>query len=462
MKARCTINMVAGVALMVLLQLLCNTATHGQGAMRLVAEAVYANDSVNYTLSDSTSYIYSSGRTSNMKTGQHMFDTASHWVTLSRAPYVRNMQLYDAVNRVTGATTQLYKGAGWRNSQQFLYKYLSGNQYDTVWLNSWDTANAVWNTRRIYKYKYAAGHIDSIYWLKPAGSSWTIEAVDAYVYTDTLLTKHTLDVWNDTLSQWDRWQLETYHYDAIGKADTYERYTIDIPTRLLKPERKEVYVYDAAQRIAGKWTYYWFTVSQSWQGINEFYYSYNSHGDIDVEVKNYWDLFAGMWGPLSKTYYYYDLSFNITDIIEKQFDYPIFKNYATTSWLYNSSGLPTIKRDYVWSDLWNTWLPEKSNNSQILYYYEKYNNIAASPATILADVYPNPATGSVNLRLHNRPEKPVAIHLHDMQGRLVRMWQENAGDSYTLQLQGLQSGQYLLRVATGSEEMTKLLIIANQ
>ena len=37
--------------------------------------------------------------------------------------------------------------------------------------------------------------------------------------------------------------------------------------------------------------------------------------DIDVEVKNYWDLFAQMWGPLSKTYYYYDLSFNITDII---------------------------------------------------------------------------------------------------------------------------------------------------
>lgn len=440
------------------------TKARAQGALTLVAEAVYANDSVNYTIADSTRYVYSGTRTSNMKTGEHLYDTASRWATIARIPYVRNMRTYDTANNVASHTTQLYKTAGWRNSQQFLYKYLSGAKYDTVWLNRWDTTNLVWETSRIYKYKYNInGKLDSIYWLRPSGSSWTTEAIDSYVYTDTFLTKHTLDVWNDTLTQWDRWQLETYHYDlAIGMVDTYERHTIDVPTIMLQPEHKEVYVYDGSKRVAGRWAYYWFTISQSWQGLNEYYYSYNSHDDVTEEVKNYWDLFAQMWGPLNKTYYYYDPSFNITDIIEKEFDYPIFKERRRKSWLYNSAGLPTVRRNFVWNDMWFAWLPEKSNNSQTLYYYEKYNGIANAPMQVDALLYPNPASNNINLRIGWRQQQPVSIYLHDMQGRLVCQWDKDAGGIYSLQLQGIQSGQYLLHATNGSEEMTKLLIIANQ
>ena len=451
-------------AILTLLPFFHSINTGAQGTLRLLAEATYANDSINYTLTDSTRYLYSGTRTSNMKTGEHMYDTATHWATVATVPTVRYARTYDAGNLTASQTVQQYKSLAWRNTQQFLYKYTSANNYDTVWSNNWDTTNALWKTIRMYKYTYDInGRIDSIYWLKPLGSSWVTEAVDAYLYTDTLLTKHTLDVWNDTLIQWDRWQLETWHYDqTTGKADTYELHTIDIPTITLQPERKEVYVYDASKRVAGLWKYYWFTISQSWQGLNEYYYSYNSHNDITEEVKNYWDLFAQMWGPLSKTYYYYDPSFNITDIIEKQFDYPLFKDYSRKSWLYNSAGLPTIRRNFVWNSMWSAWLPEKSNNSQVLYYYEKYNGIQniAEPLNIL--LYPNPATNSVSLRVKWRQSQPVSILLHDMQGRLVRQWYEHAADTYSLPLQGITAGQYMLRATNGSEEMTKLLIIANQ
>lgn len=449
---------------MIVLSVLCTVVAKAQGTLRLMAEAVYANDSVNYTLTDSTRYLYSGMRTSNMTTGEHMYDTATHWATIIRVPTVRYARTYDGANRIASHTTQQYKSVAWRNSQQFVYKYTPANSYDTVWANRWDTTNALWKTTRIYKYKYdIRGRIDSVYWLKPSGSSWVTEAVDAYHYTDTMLTKHTLDVWNDTLVQWDRWQLETWHYDqTTGKTDTYELHTIDIPTITLQPERKEVYVYDALKRVAGLWKYYWFKISQSWQGLNEYYYSYNSHNDVTEEVKNYWDLFAQMWGPLSKTYYYYDPSFNITDIIEKQFDYPIFKDHSRKSWLYNSSGLPTVRRNFVWNDMWVAWLPEKSNNSQVLYYYEKYNGIANVAEPQEALLYPNPATGSVSLRVNWKQQQPVSILLHDMQGRLVRQWYQQAANTYSLQLHGIQAGQYILRAANGSEEMTKLLIIANQ
>lgn len=281
---------------MIVLSVLCTVVAKAQGTLRLMAEAVYANDSVNYTLTDSTRYLYSGMRTSNMTTGEHMYDTATHWATIIRVPTVRYARTYDGANRIVSHTTQQYKSVAWRNSQQFVYKYTPANSYDTVWANRWDTTNALWKTTRIYKYKYdIRGRIDSVYWLKPSGSSWVTEAVDAYHYTDTMLTKHTLDVWNDTLVQWDRWQLETWHYDqTTGKTDTYELHTIDIPTITLQPERKEVYVYDALKRVAGLWKYYWFKISQSWQGLNEYYYSYNSHNDVTEEVKNYWDLFAQM------------------------------------------------------------------------------------------------------------------------------------------------------------------------
>lgn len=112
--------------------------------------------------------------------------------------------------------------------------------------------------------------------------------------------------------------------------------------------------------------------------------------------------------------------------------------------------------------MWVAWLPEKSNNSQVLYYYEKYNGIANVAEPQEALLYPNPATGSVSLRVNWKQQQPVSILLHDMQGRLVRQWYEQAANTYSLQLHGIQAGQYILRAANGSEEMTKLLIIANQ
>lgn len=448
-----------------LLLLLQTVPADAQNSLRLIGEAVYANDSLNYTLYDSTRYKYSGMRTSNMKTGLHLYDTASHWVTPLALPSVRYARTYDTGNRVATHIVQQFVAGNWRNKQQFVYTYLPGGSlYDTVRTLQWDTTNLVWAQYRQYRYRYTATRLDSIYWMKPLGSSWVKEAVDAYQYTDGHLMLHTLDVWNDTLTQWDRWQKEMYHYDITGLADTYERHSIDIPTRMLVPDGKEVYAY-VGTNLAGKWTYYWFTTSQSWQGINEYYYLYNSHNDLDQEHVNYWDLFAQMWGPLSKNYYYYDFSYNVTDIIEKRFDFPVYRDYARSSWLYNSAGLPTVKRKFRWSDAWAGWVAEKSNNSQVLYYYENYNGIQQlERGNNTMKIFPNPATTVVQVQVQWQQSLPISVYLSDIQGRLLRQWQSAATDKYSqvLQVPGIAAGQYILRATNGNEEMTKLLIIANQ
>ncbi|HLO72271.1 MAG TPA: T9SS type A sorting domain-containing protein [Flavipsychrobacter sp.] len=467
MKIKSAINKAFIGALVVWLHLLSGGEANAQVALQLIAEAVYANDSVNYTLTDSTRYVYSGTRTSNMATGQHLYDTASHWATAAKVPAVRYLRTYDAANRIASHTTQQYKAGVWRNSLQYLYRYTPAGTYDTVWANKWDTANALWKTERIYQYKYdVKGRVDSIFWLKPSGSAFVTEAADAYHYTDTMLTKHTLDVWNDTLAQWDRWQLETWHYDqASGKQDTYELHRIDIQSITLQPERKEVYVYDGTKRVAGLWKYYWFSISQSWQGLNEYYYTYNSHNDVIEEVVNYWDLFAQRWGPLNKIYYYYDFVYNVTDVIKKQFDYPVYADHSWTKYLYNSNGLPIERTKYIWNDAIGTWLPEKSSDSKHLYYYNNSNNIKSAvgmPTDII--IYPNPAKNFVTISGSWQHIEKCTILLSDMQGRLVyqayEMLYPNKGLS--IPISNVADGQYILSINNGSEQMTKLLIIANQ
>lgn len=466
MKGKAAIKRVSTTILVFIAILLPHLRISAQDVSRLIAEVSLANDSVKYSWFDSTTYTYSGTRTSNWKTGQHLYDTAIYLVASSSLPTARYMRTYDTANRIVGNTMQEYKSGGWRNKQQFIYKYLSGKLYDTVWSNTWDTTNLKWETKRIYIYKYTTSlRQDSIYWLKPGGTGFVVEAIDEYLYTDSLLTVHILDVWNDTLARWDRWQQETYHYDAIGKVDTYWNYAIDMATLTTQPERKEVYVYDVNKRIAGLWKYYWFVTSQSWQGLNEHYYTYNTHGDVIQEVVNYWDLFVQMWGPQSKIYYYYDFAYNPTDIIEKRFDNPVYKDYSWVKWLYNSSGLPTEKANYTWNDVLGVWLPEKSNASKKRYYYETNSGIASKNKTDdWLIVYPNPASAVITIKSDRKVSASCYISLSDMQGRLVRQWYEvlGSGASAVLHVNGVSSGNYLLKVNDGNTEMTKLLIVANQ
>ncbi|MDO7853622.1 T9SS type A sorting domain-containing protein [Hymenobacter convexus] len=82
--------------------------------------------------------------------------------------------------------------------------------------------------------------------------------------------------------------------------------------------------------------------------------------------------------------------------------------------------------------------------------------VRAATAVPLADVFPNPAHGQLNLRLPAPPTGPVL--LTDLQGRTVRRW-PLAQANGTVPLAGLAPGVYLLGIATAAGQGWQRVVV---
>ena len=65
-------------------------------------------------------------------------------------------------------------------------------------------------------------------------------------------------------------------------------------------------------------------------------------------------------------------------------------------------------------------------------------------------LYPNPATGSATLDLHQLPAGTYQVTIHDITGRVVQTAAYEAGQGHTLDLRALAHGAYLVRVQGGA------------
>ncbi|MCC6727606.1 MAG: T9SS type A sorting domain-containing protein [Saprospiraceae bacterium] len=71
-------------------------------------------------------------------------------------------------------------------------------------------------------------------------------------------------------------------------------------------------------------------------------------------------------------------------------------------------------------------------------------------------IYPNPAT--TILRFNTSPESPMrSIHFHDLQGRLVRAYDQVGVSQFTVHLNGLVAGSYLVKIAGEKGVAAKLV-----
>jgi len=102
-------------------------------------------------------------------------------------------------------------------------------------------------------------------------------------------------------------------------------------------------------------------------------------------------------------------------------------------------------------------LPAGNNNDQIT-----FNAETRSSRSITADVYPNPVTGILNVRLNNNsdiPERTVA-QIVDLNGRWVmqQTFERENDELMTFDVSSLNSGIYLLKLSTGSKtEIIKIV-----
>lgn len=95
--------------------------------------------------------------------------------------------------------------------------------------------------------------------------------------------------------------------------------------------------------------------------------------------------------------------------------------------------------------------------------------VALAPSAVVLDPpWPNPASGSVKLRLHLASPAPVDLRIYDARGRLVRAWRadeveagsrEYAWDGLDGNGRAAPAGIYLVRVDTGHTRTSRPLIV---
>lgn len=79
------------------------------------------------------------------------------------------------------------------------------------------------------------------------------------------------------------------------------------------------------------------------------------------------------------------------------------------------------------------------------------------------EVFPNPAMNFVNIRLYNLPLKNNAVTVTDIQGKQVVALSSVSGNNIRLDVRGLGSGSYFVRILTESGEVVQSkFVVANQ
>lgn len=82
--------------------------------------------------------------------------------------------------------------------------------------------------------------------------------------------------------------------------------------------------------------------------------------------------------------------------------------------------------------------------------------------------YPNPFNPETNIEYHLRSNALVAIHIYDIQGKLVRSWADNyrQAGTYTIKWVGLNdnkspvpSGVYFIRISAGNEILNHRIVM---
>ena len=79
------------------------------------------------------------------------------------------------------------------------------------------------------------------------------------------------------------------------------------------------------------------------------------------------------------------------------------------------------------------------------------------------EVYPNPASNQLNIRLHNTNTAILSLTLFDVSGRTVLHKTEFSGNKndYQVNIDHLNNGLYLLKINSVEKTITKRIILKN-
>jgi hypothetical protein len=350
---------------------------------------------------------------------------------------------------------------------------------DSAYVYSWNSTESVWVPSSVQLYAYKDGKVTRILTLNYATRSEQFKTEYAYnaaSLADTV-TNYSFN------NGWTALTRNVIFYDLQQRVSE-----IWIQKRIngaWSPDRKQMsYVYDDNNRQLEFQSIYWRNNAWTLPSFDYSYYdeqgklirreAFNPNGSVDYQVICNYD----RTNLLSEMYSQYPTGTGWQNwwLVNYQYDGCGFKisqvQYAGsgTEWipgtktviyssfrpeLYPEKKIPVCHKGHTiivsnnalnahlaHGDCPGECLNEKGRNDRRLNTDEAVNK------TFPFVIYPNPATEKVNIRLTDTECPVFRIELLDFNGRMIRSFNPGNQAEFTLDLTGLKSGNYVLRVTS--------------
>jgi hypothetical protein len=87
------------------------------------------------------------------------------------------------------------------------------------------------------------------------------------------------------------------------------------------------------------------------------------------------------------------------------------------------------------------------------------NKISSSSSQVIIELYPNPTTGNINIKLLGPPKGDIQVEIFDLQGKRQKIFSIHSNGVHSLDLHNLKRGIYLARIFIDNSLITAKKII---
>lgn len=420
-----------------LLTIMFLNATYAQTPARLIQETYgrYNTSTGKHDKNaDTTSYIYSFGRGSNMKTGVIQYDTAisKHFGGTST-----HYATYDNASRLK---TRGYNA--WQSYQDTLF-YIGSNAEPDSLVSYGPFPKEVAYEK--YLYNASRNLVRRVRKFINAKAEVSKDSFN-YTYTGSNLTHQ----------DWYR-DVKNAGYTFINSTTT----TFNAANKPLvittSANEKLTYTYNTNNTVNTLTQEYY--TSGSYQNNSKHSYVYNTLNDVIIDSTFYWVSTSSQWKLYYTNHYSYDASRNrIADSIFHYHTTP--SNFRKKTMSYNTNNDPLVIQYFSWNSATSTWTSLSDADSLFTYTYQPYNPTSVQENTqAQLRIYPNPASAYISFDV-NADWECKSYSIFDVSGRIHR--HQSIGNTiqnqHTIPIADLPIGVYILTIDTKDNRIQKTFI----
>jgi hypothetical protein len=228
---------------------------------------------------------------------------------------------------------------------------------------------------------------------------------------------------------------------------------------ILIPGLQTIYTYNNEGLIQQRLTQLWDNSQEEWYDLRQVIYEYDENGNTTLYESYFLDSYSQELSASIRIEFTYFESGELEQYVVLVSNGMELVNDSRFTFTYYED---IFERQTYLRELWNTELDAWENDIFGEYFY---NLFVDTKEQLLEEeqaikLFPNPATGQVNIQLNNLvlTGHGIRAQLFNQQGQLVRQYTLGQ-DNHQLDISGLPVGSYWLKVSNGQYSAVKKLVV---